>query len=207
MTIMKITGYARPPEQNASGAGSPTCTSPSAEARTESVERLFREHNRSLVSYLAARLNSVQEAKEVAQEAYVRLLQLDQPGAESFLKAYLFRVATNLALDRLRRRVRQGRFEQTEVTADLDPGFNEPERQLLAQEVLRSLLLGLEELPDRCREAFLLFRLDGLSQEAIATRLGVTERMVRNYINQALIYCRLRIDGATPEKARERTRR
>ena len=37
----------------------------------EAVAQLFREHNRSLVSYLAMRLRSLQEAKEVAQEAYV----------------------------------------------------------------------------------------------------------------------------------------
>ena len=55
------------------------------------VGRLFREHNRSLVSYLAMRLRSVQEAKEVAQEAYVRVLQLQEPGAVSFLRAYLFK--------------------------------------------------------------------------------------------------------------------
>ena len=180
---------------------------PSDEVRVESVERLFREHNRSLVSYLAVRLHSVHEAKEVAQEAYVRLLQLDQPGAESFLKTYLFRVATNLAVDRLRRRGRQMRITRTEVTPDLDPGFNEPERQVLAGEALRSLRRGLEELPERCREAFLLFRLDGLSQEAIAKRLGVTDRMVRHYLNQALMYCRMRIDGTTAEEARERIKR
>src|SRR5258707_12615764 len=85
--------------------------------QADAVARLFQEHNRTLVRYLAVRLQSVQEAKEIAQEAYVRLLQLDQPGVESFLKSYLYRVATTLAFDRVRQR---GRWETVEWPANQD---------------------------------------------------------------------------------------
>jgi RNA polymerase sigma factor (sigma-70 family) len=170
--------------------------------RALAVERLFREHNRSLVSYLAMRLHSVQEAKEVAQEAYVRVLQLDRPGAESFLKAYLFRVATNLAVDRLRRRGYQARHERS-GGEDIETGLNAPERATLAGEQFHVLSASLHELPNKYREALLLFRLEGLSQQAIATRLDVNERTVREYINHALRYCRMRIDGASREQAEE----
>lgn len=149
--------------------------------RAEAVARLFREHNRSLVSYLVMRLRSLQEAKEVAQEAYVRLLQLDQPGAESFLRAYLFKVATNVAVDRLRQRGRRQRYEEDVPTEDLETGLEEPGRQTLVREQLGALIAGLEELPEKCRTAFLLYRLDGLSQQEIARQLGVSDRMVRAY--------------------------
>lgn len=175
--------------------------------RAEAVAQLFREHNRSLVSYLAMRLRSLQEAKEVAQEAYVRLLQLDQPGAESFLRAYLFKVATNLAVDRLRQRGRRQRYEEDVPTDELETGLEEPSRRTLAREQLGALIAGLEELPEKCRSAFLMYRLDGLTQQEIATQLGVSERMVRTYVTQALVYCRLRTDGATAEQAREVAKR
>jgi RNA polymerase sigma-70 factor (ECF subfamily) len=170
--------------------------------RAAAVERLFKEHNRSLVSYLALRLRSVQEAKEVAQEAYVRVLQLDRPGAESFLKNFLYRVATNLAVDRLRHRVHEQRHEQT-IDPDLDSSLNAPEHATLAGEQFDMLFASLNELPPKCREALTLFRLEGLSQQAIAARLQVNERTVRDYINQALRYCRMRIDGAGPDDAKE----
>src|SRR5262245_1247058 len=73
------------------------------QARAALIERLFREHNEALVRFLLSRLRSPQEAQEVAQEAYVRLLNLDEPGAVSYLRAFLFRTAANLAVDRLRR--------------------------------------------------------------------------------------------------------
>jgi len=169
---------------------------PTPAGRADAIGRLFEEHNRVLVRYLAVRLQSVQEAKEVAQEAYVRLLQLDRPEVESFLKSYLFRVATNLAVDRLRQR---GRWKTVEWTGseDLDDGIGNPEQGMLVKEELQAVMLGLAELPPKCREAFLKFRLDGLSQQQIARELGVTERMVRHYITQAILQCRLRMDGLT----------
>jgi|GraSoi2013_100cm_1033763.scaffolds.fasta_scaffold01135_2 RNA polymerase sigma factor (sigma-70 family) len=174
--------------------------------RADAVARLFQEHNRSLVRYLAVRLQSVQEAKEIAQEAYVRLLQLDQPGVESFLKSYLYRVATNLAVDRLRQR---GRWKTVEWTADQDlgDGISDPEQGALASEELQAVTSGLSELPANCREAFLRYRLDGMGQQQIAQELGVTERMVRHYITQAIVYCRLRMEGWSADQAKERLRK
>jgi len=75
-----------------------------ARARAEVIEQLFRQHNGKLVSFLSARLRSEAEAAEVAQEAYVRMLELDRPGRVSFQRAYLFKIAANLAVDRLRKR-------------------------------------------------------------------------------------------------------
>ena len=75
----------------------------SAAARAAVIERLFREHNEALIRFLRGRVGSRNEALEVAQEAYVRLLSLDQPGAVSYLRAFLFKTAANIAIDRRRR--------------------------------------------------------------------------------------------------------
>src|ERR1700760_3643998 len=97
--MKKIQGESRP-------AGARSEVVP--EGRGAVVERIFREHNESLVRFLQTRLPSAQDAREVAQEAYVRLLQLEQPEAIGFLRAYLFKTAAHIATDRLRhRQVRQ----------------------------------------------------------------------------------------------------
>src|SRR5262245_47517764 len=145
------------------------------EAR-ETLAQLFSDHNATLLHFLGLRLNSAQEAREVAQEAYVRLLQLDRPGAVSFLRAYLFRTATNLATDRLRRTgVRRA--------ASADPIFDsdaaderDPERTAIAREQLAIIEAGLRELPEKVRTAFLLHRLHGLSVVEVAAEMGVSER-------------------------------
>jgi RNA polymerase sigma factor (sigma-70 family) len=171
----------------------------------ETIAHLFHEHNRALVGYLRARLRSEQEAKEVAQEAYVRLLQLQKPGTPGLLRAYVFKTATNIATDRLRhRRVRQ-RAEQAELFEGLSASnhSNDPADQLLARERTEQLRRSLEELPAKCRQIFHMHRLEGLDQRAVADRAGVSERMVRRYVTYALVYCRLRLDGLSAEQARQ----
>lgn len=163
-------------------------------SRTELVEQLFREHNQRLLRFLTARLSSDQEAHEVAQEAYVRLLQLDQPGAISFLRAFLFKTAANIATDRLRHRQVVRHVQQLE-SEDLDV-FGAPESKVAAQQDLDLLSGALAELPPRCREAFLLTRLTDLGSGEIARRLGVSTRTVREYVVQAMVHCRSRLDEA-----------
>ena len=60
-----------------------------ASAQRVDVEQLFREHNAALLRFIAAKIGSTSEAREIAQEAYVHLLQLDQPEAISYLRAFL----------------------------------------------------------------------------------------------------------------------
>lgn len=175
-----------------------------SDARALEVERLFRDHNDSLIRFLTLRLHSRHEAREVAQEAYVRLLQLERTDVTGFLRAYLFRIAGNLAIDRLRRRATESRLQES----DLFPGLFErpPEPEALAMEGERvDQIRGfLRELPDPVREAFLLFRTEDMDQGSIAKKLGVSDRMVRNHITRALMYCRLRLEGLAPAEASAR---
>lgn len=149
------------------------------------IESLFREHNDTLLRFLRARLRSEADAREAAQEAYVRLLQLDDPGQLSFLRAYLFRIAANVATDLLRRRAVQSRVQQDDLFFESDAPATQ-ERALAAREQLVAVERALAELPPRCREAFLLSRREGWASGRIAAHLGVSDRMVRLYLVRAL---------------------
>ena len=112
------------------------------------LARLFVEHNRELLSFLVARLGSEAEAHEVAQESYARLLRLDQPETLGFLRAYLFKTAGNLAIDRLRHRTTlrkadpqvESLFEATDTSTPEDEVSRDQEARRVAQ--------ILDELPD-----------------------------------------------------------
>ena len=154
-------------------------------AANSRIETLFREHNDTLLRFLRARLHSEADAREAAQEAYVRLLQLDDPGQLSFLRAYLFRIAANVATDLLRRRAVQSRVQQDDLFFETDAPATQ-ERALQAREQLAAVEIALSELPPRCREAFLLSRREGWGSGRIAAHLGVSDRMVRLYLVRAL---------------------
>lgn len=177
-------------------------TAPTAaeEGRAQAISRLFQDHNAALLSYLVARLRNEAEAREVAQEAYVRLLQLDQPVATSFLRAYLFRIAKGIAIDRHRQRTTRERLDQQSVVEELSL-VSPIESSVMAENELAVLLAALRELPLNCQRAFLLHRFNDLSTVEIAERMGVSDRMVRKYIKRALMYCRFRVEGMSEEDA------
>jgi RNA polymerase sigma-70 factor (ECF subfamily) len=169
------------------------------------LSHLFEEHNRTLQSFLVARLGNEQEAREVAQDAYVRLLQLHQPGTVSFLRAYLFKTAANLAVDRIRQRANRERLDRSGPERDFVDRLS-PDRRLMAAEELAVLEQALRELSPAYRRAFILHRFEEWSTTDVARELGVQERMARIYISRAAIYCKLRLDGVPPSEATARVR-
>ena len=160
------------------------------EERRAVIQRLFEDHNDSLLRFLSVRLNSVEEAREVAQEAYVRLLKLDEPNAVSFFRAFLFRTAANLAIDRIRQRDRAGRYLPL-----VFPDVDEPSAEdcQASREKIQLITGYLRELPPKCRQAFLLGRIDGLSTRQIAARMRLSERSVRSYVLRAVVHIRSRL--------------
>jgi RNA polymerase sigma factor (sigma-70 family) len=165
------------------------------------AERLVQEFNRSLIQMLHARLGSYEDARDVAQEAYVRLLNLDSGQAVSYHRAFLFRIAQNLATDLLRRR----RLIEAQPPEGLelwpDP-TTDPERSARARIAAERLPALLAQLPAKTREAFSLVRLQHMDFDEAAARLGITARMVRIHVARALVHCQQQLDDTMDEGGR-----
>ena len=156
------------------------------------VRELYRENNRALVNFLLTRLHCEQEALDVAQESYVKLLQLNQPGAVSFLRGYLFRIAANLSVDRLRKRFVRERAAAT-VADDLDC-TEAPECEAIRREEFEDICAALDSLSINNRRAFVLHAIEGYSTPEVASMLNIDERTVRKYVTRALVQCQHRMD-------------
>lgn len=167
----------------------------------QALAALVREHDRLLHSFLMARVRDEQEAREVAQEAYVRMLDLERPGAVSFMRAYLFKTAANIAIDRARQRRTRARIDEQEAIEEPIDELT-PDRRLLSGEDVSMLKRALLELSPKCRRAFLLHRFEEWSDTQIADHLGIQPRMVRRYLARAAVYCRLRVQGYTASAAK-----
>ncbi len=160
----------------------------------EAVANVFREHNEQLVRFLSVRLGSVSEAVDVAQEAYVRILGLDTPDVISHLRAYLFKTASNLAINRIKERHRHGEFTQVDITTlDIKSTESAPEAVFAAREPLNQVQRVVEELPPKCRKAFLLYKFECLGYAEIAGRMNLSESMIRKYVLRAMRHCKDRL--------------
>jgi RNA polymerase sigma factor (sigma-70 family) len=174
------------------GTASARAATDSASDRSGWVAALFTAHNRALLRFLTCRLKSAQEAKEVAQEAYVRMLRLDSPDGVGYLRAFLFKTAANLATDRLKSAARRERIDQLEFfdDAQLEPS---PEEGLSAEQELQAIARILDELPARCRYAFVMHRFHGNSIAEVASSMNLSVRTIQLYVERALVFCRDRL--------------
>lgn len=148
------------------------------------------EYPAALHAYLVRQLRNRHDAQDLAQEAYLRYLQLPSAGVVRNPAAYLFRIAFNLMTEwRLRqdRSVVSCDSELMEQHAGAAAPATEPVEQLMSQERLEKVL---EQIPLTYRRVLLMSKCDGLSHEEIAQSLQVSADTVVRYLGRALAFAR-----------------
>jgi RNA polymerase sigma factor (sigma-70 family) len=165
----------------------------SLSVHVDEIEKLFREHNRALVAFLQCRLSSLSDAQEVAQEAYLRVLTMDNREEVDSLRSYLFKVAGNLAIDRLRKRKVRSDFAAAQ-SHDEPVGDATPVHHAMAVEQVAGLRNALRQLPAKASQAFVMHVIEGRDFGAVAQTMNLSERMVRYHVTNALAHCRAWMD-------------
>ncbi|MBY6242292.1 RNA polymerase sigma factor [Methylosinus sp. Sm6] len=163
---------------------------------SDAVDRLYRRHNRALQG-LARRHVGREDAEDVVQEAYLRLLELENAGRIADARGYLYRIAGNVALDLLRKRKTRSACLVEDVEFEAVSGGETPFATAVEEAILvRSLQASLAQLPPGCCETFLLSRLYGLTFPEIARRLGISLRTVNRHISRTVDHLQAALDGA-----------
>lgn len=147
------------------------------------LKQLLFDMRGALLRMLSARGATPDEAEDLLQELFVRL-ETQAIGPVGEPKAYLYRMADNLFLDRRRAETRRAAREQRwgEQDNELRPT---PERELIGRERLALVSAALAALPERTVEIFRRFRLDGESQRAIGDNLGISLSAVEKHLQRA----------------------
>lgn len=160
---------------------------------TSFIQTLFREQNIGLRRFVASRLADEAEAEDIAQEAFHHLMRVKEPEKLDNPKAYLYKSAANLALNRIRKRKRQQCYENT-VQADMqsqcDSGADYLEDVCASTQELEQVLAALNDLPDKVQRAFMLSRADNKTYREISQQMGVSISCVEKYLICALKHLR-----------------
>ena len=164
----------------------------------EALRALLEEAWAPLVRYLERRVESGDEAEDVAQEAFVRIWERRERWTGGSARAVLFRIGRNLALDRGRRRAVRRRWAE-EARQDPAPSPPTPADELAATELRGRVAGAVEALPERRREVFRLVRLQGLTYAEVAEILGVSAQTVANQMSMALRDLRAAVAGQASE--------
>lgn len=163
--------------------------------RSEALAEISRNHHAALVRFLTLRTGSVEDAKELVQEAYAKMLALDRPGTISFLAGYLWRIAVNLAIDRGRQRALHERYTQTALPR-AETREVSAETTVEARQRLAIVERAIGELPARCFQAFVLHVLQGLTFDEVGREMRISGRMAKKHLARALEYLQTCLDEA-----------
>ena len=155
---------------------------PNQRASTDALfERLFSEYHRPILNYLYRLLGDLGQAEELAQDVFVKAYRSSEHLVEvANQRAWLYRVATNTAYDRLRRRklVKWIPFLEGERMTTTDDHQDE----VVARETVQQ---ALSELPPKYRAPLVLYSVQGYSTREIAEMMGISEGAVKTRLFRA----------------------
>jgi RNA polymerase sigma-70 factor, ECF subfamily len=173
-------------------------------------EQLLGKYRVPLVGFLYRMVRDRSTAEDLAQEAFLRVFRARKsyaPGAK--FTTWLFRIATNLALNSLR----DGRRRQRDVSIDggeeseraarevADPGAVIEER-LIERDRARMIWQAVDGLPEKQRAAVLLHKYQDLGYDEIARILGCSESALKSLLFRAYETLRTRLARLNPEAVR-----
>ncbi len=161
----------------------------------------------TLRAWLQRRLPVHQDVDDVIQETYAILAALADVSHVPQPRAYVYSVAQSVVLQQLRR----AQVVSIEAVAEIErvAASGEeacPERTASSRQELARIGALIDSLPDKCRQAFVLRRVEGYSQREIAQRMQISENTVEKHICKGIrvLMDSMKRDGKDVEEGRDR---
>lgn len=172
------------------------------------MEKVFREQEKKIVSFLTKVLGDADAARDIAQSAFLRTWEYSEIETIENLKGFIFKTASNLAKNEIRRRVRfrktyshESEYAKGDAEQEFESSHPTPEHSASLREDVYLITKTINNLPKKARRAFILSRFEGLSYQQISTLLGVSESSVEKYMMTALKQLRSALDDVEPAGA------
>jgi RNA polymerase sigma-70 factor, ECF subfamily len=146
----------------------------------------FFSYQKDLMQFFTYKIGCAETAADLTQETYLRIIHHADADRIENRRAYLFHIANNLAIDYLRSQSRQSQRDAGPVTDLIPCSQPEPETVLDDRQQLEFLERAIYDLPPKCREVFLLSRVEGKSYTEISIELAISPRTVESHIRKAL---------------------
>jgi RNA polymerase sigma-70 factor, ECF subfamily len=153
------------------------------QGETAAFDALYARYERRLFAFIRAFLDDAAEAEDVMHETFMQLIGERAPATgELHLRAWLYQVARNACLNRLRTR-RRGDVARARQAAEKPAAPPSPSQELERHEAVQALGRAVSRLPPNLRELYHL-RASGLSYEAMATVLEIPLGTVKSRMHE-----------------------
>jgi RNA polymerase sigma factor (sigma-70 family) len=143
----------------------------------------------ALVKYFLRKCGNAAEAEDLAQDVLVRALGKGEWQSPEQAKGYIFKIAVNRWHDRNRRGLTHGKeVEWDDAATFAEVEESSPERVLGSEQELHGVVAALQELEERTRDVFMLFRLENLKHGQIAEMFGISVSAVEKHVAKAVAH-------------------
>jgi RNA polymerase sigma-70 factor (ECF subfamily) len=140
-----------------------------------------------LTRFLQRNWRNEAEISDLRQESYARVYEAAQRERPLLAKPFLFQIARNLMIDRLRRQSVVSLESMTDFEwLNVSDDKLSSEAYVAARQELRLLQTALDALPPRCRQVVLMRKVEGLSQKEVAKQMGITIETVENQVAKGM---------------------
>jgi len=187
------------------GLGDNALVSAYLEGDEFAFEALVLRYQDKLASYINGILRDYDRSIDLCQEAFIRVFRNAHRYRGKYqFSTWLYRIATNLAIDELRKRQRKGKFLFYNVVEHFQPDDNAvplpdqrqcPERTFDTREKAERLEIAIDSLSEKYRLAFVLKEVQGLSYEETAGVLNISLGTVKSRIHRAKLLLRDKLAG------------
>jgi RNA polymerase sigma-70 factor (ECF subfamily) len=161
----------------------------------QAFELLFRKYYIRLSSFANKFLNDPEEAAEIVQDVFSKIWEgRDEINPEDCLKAYIFKIAQNLSLNKLRRKKIESKYTEIYKLVYIEQQEFSAHESLLARELEEHIALSIGKLPAECRKVFELSRIEGLKYREIADTLQISVKTVEAQMSKALRSLRIELN-------------
>ena len=151
----------------------------------------FFDHQDDLYRLLIKIVGDADIAQDLVQDTYLRVSQKVDASEIANPRAYLFTIASNLGRDFLRKRNMRAEIPNSEtIIENLPSNTFSHERRIYDRQRLAMVHEAITRLPAKSRKAFVLRKIDGLSTDEVAGKMGVSRNMVEKHLRKALALTR-----------------
>ena len=162
--------------------------------KEEAFAYVFRMYYSPLLNYAGRILKDVEAANDVVQECFCRLYERRRElRKELQVRPYLYKSVYNACMDAIKHQKVASNYINQEL---LDFYFSkvvetpEAEQALLDEDLKGAIQDAINKLPERCREIFVLSKVDGLSNKQIAEQLNISMKTVEAQMTTAFVRLR-----------------
>jgi len=162
---------------------------------------LVQQHKNRIYSYVCRLTNDSPDAEDLTQEVFIRAYQsLRAFRHDAAVDTWLYRIATNLVIDRFRREKRAPQWtplvgETDEAVRELPSTSREgdPQATMQLSELQKQVQAAIQTLPTKLRAAVVLHDMEGLSYEEVAEALGCPVGTVKSRLFNARLILRRKL--------------